>query len=102
MKNIPASFGNSWLRLNEEVGVKLGVFFKPRQSRTKFGIGFQDLGFSVYDSEVEPTPSRTLKFIFKEVTRMPQPGILFKIFIAILILQVRSLKFFHGNYGTAY
>ncbi|KAA6389047.1 MAG: hypothetical protein EZS28_015428 [Streblomastix strix] len=70
----PAGFNFSFLQEREENGLRLGIFVKPRISRTHFGIGFQDLSWNFYNAEVQATPSRTVKFVFKEACNIPQPG----------------------------
>jgi hypothetical protein len=71
----PASFDFSFLRDAEENGIRLGSFFRPRQSRTLFGVGFQDLGWNFYTDEVEPTPARTIKIVFQKAENVPHPGV---------------------------
>ncbi|KAK2955836.1 hypothetical protein BLNAU_9187 [Blattamonas nauphoetae] len=70
----PNGFDFSVLQDREENGLRLGLFLKPRVSRTGFGIGFQDIGWDFYNSEVVPTPSRTIKFVFKRAINIPLPG----------------------------
>ena len=72
----PSGFDFSVLQEREENGLRLGLFLKPRISRTHFGIGFQDLGWNIYENDVQSTPSRTIKFIFKKAENIPQPGLL--------------------------
>jgi hypothetical protein len=81
----PATFDFSFLRDAEENGIRLGSFFRPRQSRTLFGMGFQDLGWNFYTDEVEPTPARTIKIVFERAENVPYPGLKIVVFIVTFI-----------------
>ena len=72
----PLYFPFSVLQEREKNGLRLSLFLQPRISRTHFGIGFQDLAWNFYENDVQSTPSRTIKIVFKNATNIPQPGLL--------------------------